>query len=116
MKNNFPFRPVLLGKPVVMNTESFLIDYKRFLTADSKRFVIGYKRFDTGNGVEFQIIMILSGFGYFGSCGYKQVTGHAKRRHNQQKMNGKRTDKMPTLRKIKRAAKPSTSRHNLQHI
>ena len=29
---------------------------------------------------------------------------------------GKRTDKMPTLRKIKRAAKPSTSRHNLQHI
>lgn len=26
------------------------------------------------------------------------------------------TDKMPTLRKIKRAAKPSTIRHNLQHI
>lgn len=32
------------------------------------------------------------------------------------KQKGKRTDKMPTLRKIKRAAKPSTSQHNLQHI
>ena len=32
------------------------------------------------------------------------------------KRTEKRTDKMPTLRKIKRAAKPSTSQHNLQHI
>jgi hypothetical protein len=42
---------------------------------------------------------------------YKQVTGHAKRRHNQQKTNSKMTDKMPTLRKIKRAASQLTSRH-----
>jgi len=34
----------------------------------------------------------------------RHVTGHAKRRHNQHKTNSKTTDKMPTLRKIKRAA------------
>ena len=32
------------------------------------------------------------------------------------KTNSKTTDKMPTLRKIKRAATQRTSRHNLQHI
>jgi len=46
----------------------------------------------------------------------QNVTGHAKRRHDQQKTKNKTTDKMPTLRKIKRAAMPLTSRHKMQHI
>jgi hypothetical protein len=46
----------------------------------------------------------------------ENVSGHPKRRHNRQQTNSKTTDKMPTLRKIKRAATNRTSRHKLQHI
>ena len=44
------------------------------------------------------------------------VTSNPKRRHDRQQTNRKTTDKMPTLRKIKRAATQRTSRHKLQHI
>ncbi len=37
-------------------------------------------------------------------------------RHERHHTNIKTTDKMPTLRKIKRAAMPLTSRPKLQHI
>jgi site-specific recombinase XerC len=46
----------------------------------------------------------------------RYVSCNPKRRHNRQQTNSKTTDKMPTLRKIKRAAMPPTSRHKLQHI
>ncbi|MEZ5046585.1 MAG: hypothetical protein R2831_06300 [Chitinophagaceae bacterium] len=47
--------------------------------------------------------------------GQTAVTSNPKRRHNRQQTNIKTTDKMPTLRKIKRAATQRTNQR-LQHI
>ena len=49
-------------------------------------------------------------------CVYLRVTSNPKRQHDRQLTNSKMTDKMTTLRKIKRAASQRTSRHKLQHI
>jgi hypothetical protein len=49
-------------------------------------------------------------------CVNTRVTSKPKRRHDRQQMNREMTDKLPTLRKIKRAASQHTSQRFAAHL
>ncbi len=81
-----------------------------------RRALIGKQRVEllTNSAGKGTVVVLNPSFFYFFNPFF--VRCNPKRRHNRQQTNSKTTDKMPTLRKIKRAAMPPTSRHKLQHI